>query len=341
MNIKHALAALSLLVAAAPLGAQAQSITLSADRLGAGGGVHVAQSGDTLFGLAQRFLGDPLQWPVLWSYNPQITNPHWIYPGDIVFTRSPDPAEVASLELQVPGNVFPLAGFYTSEELVSFATLQYAAVSRLLLSEGDKVYLEFEDPDSVQVGERYSINRVVDRVTNRDDELVAVRYQVTGMVEITRLPIEGDSSTLITGEILDLFDTIERGDVLFLDMPQVYRVTPTPATVDIEAEIMAHLNPVRFIHEQDYVFINAGSDDGVATGNRFQIWDRRDEGIQTYTIREPRFDYQEDVVPELPWERIGEALVISVNSEYSTAVLTTVGDYEISDGFRVTLQRGY
>lgn len=338
MTIKHALAASTFCLALTPLAASAQSVTITGDRLERGGGVHVATSGDTLFGLAQRYLGDPLQWPVLWSYNPQITNPHWIYPGDLVFTRPPASSELPDVELQVDGRIYPLAGFYTSEELAGVATLRYAATGRQLLAEHDRVYLSFEDRDAVRVGDRYAINRVVDRVFNNDDEIIAVRYLVTGQVEVVAKPEDSD---LVTGTITELWDTIERGDVLFFDMPQRYEVTPVPSTIDAEAEIIAHLNPVRFLHEQDYVFINLGSADGVSVGNRFIIWDRRDEGAEVVARRTPRLDYEEDIVPELPWEVIGEALVISVSEEYNTAVLTQVGDYEINDGFRVTLQRGY
>jgi nucleoid-associated protein YgaU len=38
--------------------------------------------GDTLWDLSQRFLGNPWYWPKVWSYNPQVQNPHWIYPGN-------------------------------------------------------------------------------------------------------------------------------------------------------------------------------------------------------------------------------------------------------------------
>jgi hypothetical protein len=46
--------------------------------------VHVVQQGDTLWGISDRYFGDPWHWPALWSYNPEITNPHWIYPLDQV-----------------------------------------------------------------------------------------------------------------------------------------------------------------------------------------------------------------------------------------------------------------
>ena len=42
------------------------------------------EEGDTLWLISQEFFQDPWLWPNLWALNPHITNPHWIYPGDLI-----------------------------------------------------------------------------------------------------------------------------------------------------------------------------------------------------------------------------------------------------------------
>ncbi|MBE0506668.1 MAG: LysM peptidoglycan-binding domain-containing protein [Marinospirillum sp.] len=58
----------------------AQTLSLKADAPKR----YEVQRGDSLWSVAQKFLQDPWMWPQLWQANPHVSNPHLLYPGDVL-----------------------------------------------------------------------------------------------------------------------------------------------------------------------------------------------------------------------------------------------------------------
>ena len=64
--------------------------------------------GDTLWHIARTFLTEPWLWPDIWQVNPEIENPHLIYPGDVVYLRYRDGVPRLELDRGAAGRTLRL-----------------------------------------------------------------------------------------------------------------------------------------------------------------------------------------------------------------------------------------
>lgn len=135
---------------------------------------YVVKKGDTLWGIAKRFLNEPWLWPEIWQANPQIENPHLIYPGDVLslaYLGQGQPAlSVNRLSPQVRAESLPIPAvplsevqdFLTNQHVLDeeqYKSLPYVVgveESRLRSAEGQVAYVR---GSGFAPGDRVSIVR--------------------------------------------------------------------------------------------------------------------------------------------------------------------------------------
>ncbi|MFO1409787.1 MAG: LysM peptidoglycan-binding domain-containing protein [Steroidobacteraceae bacterium] len=89
---------------------------------------YTVKRGDTLWGIAGVFLKDPWLWPEIWYVNPQVENPHRIYPGDVLRLATGADGKTQLQLVRGPGT--HLSPLLRSEPLEGpIATIPYTAIA--------------------------------------------------------------------------------------------------------------------------------------------------------------------------------------------------------------------
>src|SRR5688500_9926720 len=113
---------------------------------------YVVQKGDTLWDIAGKFLGQPWLWPEIWQANPQVENPHRIYPGDVLslayvdgeprITSAAGPQVGAAIDTIPLSQIEPfLKQFTVVEDVKSLPYVVGLEDGRLVASAGQLVYV--------------------------------------------------------------------------------------------------------------------------------------------------------------------------------------------------------
>ena len=308
------------------------------------------QKGDTLWGVSRKFIEDPYYWPDLWANNPDIQNPHFIFPGQklriysgpIVVVGVEEEKVFPALEPVVTSEVAPTlpvpaviaaepqvtivipAGlsFIGESEQSAGGTLFDFSVARHFAGTGDTVFVRMPAETGVAVGDQLQI------VKSRADIIHPVTkkrfgFQVDqlGVLEITAL-----GKDLHTAIIRKNFREVERGAWLSPTKALRQQIALRRATTEMSGMVIATALQKEMQGPDEVLFVDLGADHGLKTGNLLTLT-RPYKATDLVEIKNSR-----DAALVYPEEFIGYALVVDTNPESATAViLKALGPVVIGD----------
>ncbi|HSD37475.1 MAG TPA: LysM peptidoglycan-binding domain-containing protein [Rhodocyclaceae bacterium] len=294
--------------------------------------------GDTLWGISGKFLKSPWRWPEVWKLNTdQIKNPHWIYPGQVIYLDR----NSMTLSLTPPGSqaspyekLSPQV-YSTPANALSTVPLQY--IQALLI---EPLVTDTANPadvgtvialqeDRVVVGANatifarhlvpgqdvWSIYRpgtpIADPVTG---EVLGYENILVGNARVTT-PENGNTAAALT--VLKTKHEVQTSDHLLpTGKETAFAAVPRRAPADLNAVVASIYGGLEQTGRFGIVTINAGRDKNVEPGQVIGL--DRYRGEATYRGRTG--DERAQHIP-LPSERFGLAMVFRVFNRLSYAIV--------------------
>ncbi len=309
--------------------------------------LHVVRSGDTLWDICWFYFNDPWQWPKIWSYNAQITNPHWIYPGDLVRllprgmfvqqqgpTPDPDqrpnagsPDRLPAPQRRIESQVTSIA-FVEKSDFDKSVVVEGSVDEKGLLGPGDEVYLSYPAGKPPEVGKRYSVY-IPGRSVKSGGKEVGAYVRLLGSLEV--VSVKQDKRA--RGRIIEANQEIERGAKVGPLVTKFRNVPPAAPTVDLQGNIVAMLTKDQLIGERgEVVFIDQGRGSGLKVGNRMYVVRRGDAYPGTMSTEVGSDDRR------FPARALGEVVIVEVGDRISIGVVT-LSVQEMSIGDIVMMQK--
>ena len=250
---------------------------------------YVVQPGDTLWDISAMFLKDPWYWPEIWYVNPDIENPHLIYPGDVLglvwIDGRPRITNVraGTYRMSPQARITPLSQAITSipfEDIAAFLSsgvvlekdqadaLPYLLETRgdhLIASAGNEIYVRGVNGDTP--GTRYNLVHVgAPLIDPDDDRLIGYHGEFIGEGQLRR---GGDPATVaVTSSTREAI----KGDRLLpaeTDIPLNF--FPSAPSTNIDGRIIHVVGGVTQIGQYQVVIINRGSNNGLAVGDVLSV----------------------------------------------------------------------
>ena len=318
--------------------------------------IYTIKKGDSLWGISQRFIQDPFYWPNVWANNPDITNPHLIYPGQKIriyngrieflpaYPEAAEPAKV--VEEPAPVAVAetvaePLApeepqvqvmkaagggkGFLLTNE-TPLGLLVDSVDSRVLLTSDDIVFLDMLDPSQVKVGDSYSLFSAGKEVMHPQ---TGEKFG-TMMFELGFLQVISVSGRTVEARIIDVYREIERGAQIFPYLPARKEIELKKGQGQLSGYLLDSQQDKLGLGQNDVVYIDLGTDSGLQTGNLLYISRPREAS-------ELALDKKNGI--PLPDQLLGAALVVDARAKSSAAfIFKSVSEIYVGDRVAVAAE---
>jgi hypothetical protein len=321
---------------------------------GATPGVHTVRRGDTLWGICDEYFQNPYQWPRIWSYNPQLQNPHWIYPGDLIRLQSGNlpatgspravPNGMGNLIEQrrtvAPDTVFLRdEGYVEDESKENWGEISGAPEDHMLLGDFDEVYLRVSKDHDVKIGQELTVFRPTRELGS------GAIVQIEGTIRVDAWDAK---DRIARGQIVETLDAIERGARIGPIRRRFDVVPPVRNESDISGQVIASVRLHEFFGQNQAVFLNRGAQDGLKVGNRLFVVRHGDAWRATMPTDvaamriavESRSPAEIERVPrprdeaKFPEQVIGELRVLAMHPHSATCILTQsvseVGDTAVA-----------
>ena len=293
---------------------------------------YTVQIGDTLWDIASTFLKDPWYWPEVWYVNPQVENPHLIYPGDVLalvridgqqritnirastYRMSPA-ARITPLDEAIESIPYEQIAAFLSKGLVlekdqidSMPYILRVRGEHMLGAAGNDIYVR--GGQAAPTGSRYTVVKVGDELRDPDDGKV-IGYQGIYIGEGS-LSRGGDPATVALTETTR---EAREGDRLLpeaIDIPLNF--FPKAPDSDVAGRIISVVDGVALIGQYQVVVINRGARNGLAPGDVLSVFQAgdivRDRYAGSSMVSKTSLFAGEKV--QLPEEEAGTIMVFKV-----------------------------
>lgn len=301
---------------------------------------HAVVRGDTLWDIAGRFLQQPWCWPTVWGMNrEQIANPHWIYPGQVIWLdrqagrlrlgdasgpsataqervpterRSPRVRSTAAEAAAIPA-IAPaaIAAFLTAplivenDELARAPRIVATQDGHVFIGTGDRAYVRGD----LQGATAFQVYRPGQPLTDPVSGAVLAR-EASYLGTVTLVKAAAPGSDVHTVAVTSVKQEMGPGDQLrpVVPAPQPNYVPHAPAR-PVDARVVAVHGGLAYAGRQQIVSINRGKFDGIDIGVVLGLYHAG------RTVRDPTaptgwFGRSEQV--RLPEEQVGSLLIFRV-----------------------------